>query len=143
MGDTDAKARSGNSIEYVHKYFGFRPYLSSVQELIDWKPDLAEIPSSPFRPSHTFHDFARPRVVVCHDMDGGYNRMSDEVYTLANAWSMIDCLVYFSHHRVTIPPGCWCQRAHSHDIPILGTFITEWAPGIQENRALLCTGPFE
>lgn len=44
-------------------------------------------------------------------------------------WSNIDIFVYFSHHLVTIPPIGWIQLAHSNNVKILGTLITEFNEG--------------
>lgn len=46
----------------------------------------------------------------------------------------MDYFCYFSHQYVTIPPSNWINAAHKHGVPVLGTFITEWAEG--KNRLL-------
>ncbi|GJQ08913.1 hypothetical protein GpartN1_g704.t1 [Galdieria partita] len=44
----------------------------------------------------------------------------------------VDIFVYFSHHRVTIPPVCWVESAHRHGTLVLGTFIVEWEEACRE-----------
>lgn len=44
----------------------------------------------------------------------------------------MDIFVYFSHHRVTIPPVCWIESAHRHGTLVLGTFIFEWEQASRE-----------
>ncbi|XP_074287182.1 cytosolic endo-beta-N-acetylglucosaminidase 1-like [Silene latifolia] len=77
----------------------------------------------------------RGRILVCHDMAGGYG---DDKWvqggTNANAyaiwhWYLIDVFVYFSHSLVTLPPPCWVNAAHKHGTKVLGTFLTEWDEG--------------
>ncbi|CAA0834429.1 Cytosolic endo-beta-N-acetylglucosaminidase 1 [Striga hermonthica] len=87
----------------------------------------------------------RPRMLVCHDMAGGY---ADDRYvqggTNADAyaiwhWYMIDVFVYFSHSLVTLPPPCWVNTAHRHGVKVLGTFIMEWDEGKKLADKLLLT----
>uniref|UniRef100_A0A0D3AEJ5 mannosyl-glycoprotein endo-beta-N-acetylglucosaminidase n=1 Tax=Brassica oleracea var. oleracea TaxID=109376 RepID=A0A0D3AEJ5_BRAOL len=77
----------------------------------------------------------RPRVLVCHDMKGGYvddkwvqGCENDAGYAIWH-WYLMDVFVYFSHSLVTIPPPCWTNTAHRHGVKVLGTFITEWDEG--------------
>lgn len=44
----------------------------------------------------------------------------------------MDIFVYFSHHRVTIPPVGWIESAHRHGTLVLGTFIFEWEQACRE-----------
>ncbi|XP_059666790.1 cytosolic endo-beta-N-acetylglucosaminidase 1-like [Cornus florida] len=87
----------------------------------------------------------RPRILVCHDMAGGY---SDDKWvqggTNAGAysirhWYLMDVFVYFSHSLVTLPPPCWTNTAHKHGVKVLGTFITEWDEGRVIANKLLST----
>ncbi|KAK2442160.1 cytosolic endo-beta-N-acetylglucosaminidase [Trifolium repens] len=87
----------------------------------------------------------RRRLLVCHDMAGGY---SDDKWiqggTNPNAyaiwhWHLIDVFVYFSHSLVTIPPPSWINTAHRHGVKVLGTFITEWDEGKANCDILLST----
>ena len=79
----------------------------------------------------------RPKVMLCHDMKGGYieDRLDEGCYDLTEEpyrfihWSLIDTFVYFSHHLITIPPVGWIQAAHKNGVEILGTIITEFEEG--------------
>ncbi|KAK9159180.1 hypothetical protein Scep_005754 [Stephania cephalantha] len=77
----------------------------------------------------------RPRILVCHDMAGGYlddkwiqGGSNEGSYAIWH-WYLIDVFVYFSHNLVTVPPPCWTNAAHKHGVKVLGTFITEWEKG--------------
>lgn len=87
----------------------------------------------------------RPRVLVCHDMAGGYTDdkwvqggPNSEAYAIWH-WYLIDVFVYFSHNLVTLPPPCWTNAAHKHGVKVLGTFITEWDEGRVICNRLLST----
>ena len=79
------------------------------------------------------NETSRPKVLVCHDMKGGYieDRFINGCYDLREEpyrfvhWSLIDTFVYFSHHLITIPPRGWIQAGHRNGVEILGTIITE------------------
>ncbi|KAH0904906.1 hypothetical protein HID58_044409 [Brassica napus] len=87
----------------------------------------------------------RPRVLVCHDMKGGYvddkwvqGCENDAGYAIWH-WYLMDVFVYFSHSLVTIPPPCWTNTAHRHGVKVLGTFITEWDEGKTTCNEMLAT----
>ncbi|KAL8137384.1 hypothetical protein V2J09_003385 [Rumex salicifolius] len=87
----------------------------------------------------------RPRLLVCHDMAGGYlddkwiqGGTNPDAYAIWH-WYLIDVFVYFSHNLVTIPPPCWVNAAHRHGVKVLGTFITEWDEGRRNCDILLAT----
>ncbi|KAF3531715.1 hypothetical protein DY000_02043466 [Brassica cretica] len=87
----------------------------------------------------------RPRVLVCHDMKGGYvddkwvqGCENDAGYAIWH-WYLMDVFVYFSHSLVTIPPPCWTNTAHRHGVKVLGTFITEWDEGKATCSEMLAT----
>ncbi|CAN6921489.1 unnamed protein product, partial [Brassica oleracea] len=87
----------------------------------------------------------RPRVLVCHDMKGGYvddkwvqGCENDAGYAIWH-WYLMDVFVYFSHSLVTIPPPCWTNTAHRHGVKVLGTFITEWDEGKATCNEMLAT----
>ncbi|XP_039135920.1 LOW QUALITY PROTEIN: cytosolic endo-beta-N-acetylglucosaminidase 1 [Dioscorea cayenensis subsp. rotundata] len=78
---------------------------------------------------------ARRRLLVCHDMKGGYvddqwvqGGSNPDAYAIWH-WFLMDVFVYFSHDLVTLPPPCWTNAAHTHGVKVLGTFITEWDGG--------------
>ncbi|GIL75646.1 hypothetical protein Vretifemale_5384 [Volvox reticuliferus] len=88
----------------------------------------------------------RPRLLVCHDMMGGY--LEDRlVQGSANPgffrlwqWDQIDVFIYFSHHLITLPPPGWISAAHRNGVRVLGTFITEaWEDGRLRCEALLAS----
>ncbi|KAI4384550.1 hypothetical protein MLD38_002690 [Melastoma candidum] len=87
----------------------------------------------------------RGRVLVCHDMQGGYvddkwvqGGNNPDAYAIWH-WHLIDIFVYFSHNLVTLPPPCWTNTAHRHGVKVLGTFIAEWEEGKQTCNKLLAT----
>ncbi|CAK7325923.1 unnamed protein product [Dovyalis caffra] len=87
----------------------------------------------------------RPRILVCHDMQGGYvddkwiqGGSNPDAYAIWH-WYLIDVFVYFSHNLVTLPPPCWTNTAHQHGVKVLGTFITEWDEGKAICNKLLST----
>ena len=68
-----------------------------------------------------------PRLLVCHDMAGGYHvdawaqgcECRDPFYI--SHWHLIDTFVYFSHSFVTIPPPGWINSAHLHNVEVKKT----------------------
>ncbi|KAL5734444.1 hypothetical protein ACOSP7_032305 [Xanthoceras sorbifolium] len=77
----------------------------------------------------------RPRILVCHDMQGGYvddkwvqGGTNADAYAIWH-WYLMDIFVYFSHNLVSLPPPCWTNTAHRHGVKVLGTFIAEWDEG--------------
>lgn len=66
----------------------------------------------------------RPRLLVCHDMAGGYlddkwiqGGSNPDAYAIWH-WYLIDVFVYFSHSLVTLPPPCWTNTAHKHGVKV-------------------------
>ncbi|KAK6145568.1 hypothetical protein DH2020_022388 [Rehmannia glutinosa] len=87
----------------------------------------------------------RPRILVCHDMQGGYiddrfvqGGSNAEAYAIWH-WYLIDVFVYFSHNLVTLPPPCWTNTAHRHGVKVLGTFIMEGDEGTLNINKVLST----
>lgn len=67
----------------------------------------------------------RRRLLVCHDMGGGYlddkwvqGGTNPHAYAIWH-WHLIDVFVYFSHTLVTLPPPCWTNTAHRHGVKVL------------------------
>ena len=67
----------------------------------------------------------RPRILVCHDMQGGYvddkwvqGGNNESAYAIWH-WYLIDVFVYFSHNLVTLPPPCWTNTALRHGVKVL------------------------
>ena len=60
----------------------------------------------------------QPRLIICHDMMGGYvedvqeheNEHSNPngLFHLSK-WSCIDTFIYFAHHRISLPPPSWIK----------------------------------
>lgn len=82
----------------------------------------------------------RPRLLVCHDFQGGYSEDPNTRGYSFEHWACTDVFVYFAHKRVSLPPYGWIQAAHTHDTPVLGTLIFEWDESKHELLRLLC-GP--
>ncbi|XP_031379476.1 cytosolic endo-beta-N-acetylglucosaminidase 1-like isoform X1 [Punica granatum] len=87
----------------------------------------------------------RGRILVCHDMQGGYRDdkwvqggNNPDAFSIWH-WYLIDIFVYFSHNLVTLPPPCWTNTAHRHGVQVLGTFITEGDKGTVICNKLLAT----
>ncbi|CAJ1971056.1 unnamed protein product [Sphenostylis stenocarpa] len=93
----------------------------------------------------------RRRILVCHDMAGGYlddkwvqGGSNADAYAIWH-WHLIDVFVYFSHYLVTLPPPSWTNTAHRHGVKflnfvrVLGTFITEGREGTALCDELLAT----
>jgi len=66
----------------------------------------------------------RPRLLVCHDMAGGYGADAPvqgctdcDAFRLLH-WHAVDVFVYFSHHLVTLPPPGWVAAGHCHGVPV-------------------------
>ncbi|GMI87311.1 Endo-beta-N-acetyglucosaminidase 85B [Hibiscus trionum] len=99
--------------------------------------------SVPLRPNSASSQ--RPKILVCHDMQGGY--VDDKwvqggdnpgAYAIWH-WFLMDVFVYFSHYLVTLPPPCWTNAAHRHGVKVLGTFITEGSDGYAICQKMLST----
>ncbi|CAF1350640.1 unnamed protein product, partial [Adineta steineri] len=80
--------------------------------------------SSPLIPRHTS---PRQKILLCHDMRGGYLEdkhtqgceTNEPCYRFFR-WHLIDIFTYFSHELVTIPPLVWINCAHKNGVQILG-----------------------
>ncbi|TPX70206.1 mannosyl-glycoprotein endo-beta-N-acetylglucosaminidase [Spizellomyces sp. 'palustris'] len=94
-----------------------RPF-TSLAALAEWSPGTDEfnVAAVKLRPRPCKSD-ERPEKVICV---WELNKVQD-----------------FSHWRITIPPPGWTNAAHRNGIQVLGTFITEWDEGVQENYRLL------
>ncbi|PWN48219.1 hypothetical protein IE53DRAFT_207724 [Violaceomyces palustris] len=80
------------------------------------------------------------RLLVCHDFQGGYKERSDRRSYSFEHWSLVETLVYFSHHRISPPPQSWIRAAKRHGTKVLGTLIFEWKESIPD-LSLLLRGP--
>lgn len=111
--------------------------LKTVAELLTWQPPAGPAVRYTPPPIQPEEPAGRPKLLVCHDYQGGYVEDSwpkrcggnmAAAYRLSY-WRHVDVFVYFSHHLVTIPPVGWTEAAHLHGVKVLGTFITEWNAG--------------
>ncbi|HEX7243501.1 MAG TPA: endo-beta-N-acetylglucosaminidase [Longimicrobiaceae bacterium] len=125
-------------------------YFPDLLTFFGWSPGLD--PMDPFRIGLVP---LRPRagqpagllVQVGHDFDYGYVENGDKypqgtddpnTYNFSY-WQYVDQFVYFSHHRVTIPPPWWINAAHQNGIPVLGTLIFEGDDSQQDLHLLVNT----
>ncbi|PNH06647.1 Cytosolic endo-beta-N-acetylglucosaminidase [Tetrabaena socialis] len=81
-----------------------------------------------------------PRLLVCHDMMGGYldDRLtqgsSDPGFFRLWQWDQVDLFVYFSHHMVTLPPPSWTAAAHRNGVRVLHA---DWSGAVWVGEAPL------
>ncbi|KAI7894833.1 endo-b-N-acetylglucosaminidase [Mucor mucedo] len=117
--------------------------LESINELRDWTPEATEynIPNVPLQPRAK--DPLKPRLLLTHDMAGGYNEDKSiqgnaysDIYHI-QYWHLTDIFVYFSHKRVSIPPVNWTNACHRNGVKCLGTFLVEGSNQMHEMEALL------
>ncbi|KAG0211755.1 hypothetical protein BGX33_004097 [Mortierella sp. NVP41] len=148
--------------------------IKTFKDLLDWKPgqDEYNVAHTPFHPrpaplsrqrgfstsaSSEFKGSASApglnqtglkdcKVIVCHDMAGGYAEDASpqgndycRIYSI-QYWNHVDIFIYFSHYRITIPPPVWTNAAHRNGVRSLGTIITEWLPGVLETDEMV-SGP--
>lgn len=79
----------------------------------------------------------RPKLVVCHDFQGGYNEdPRQQGYSLEHM-HLVDTFIYFSHKRVSIPPVGWLHACRRTGTKVLGTLIFEWAESAPDLARLL------
>ncbi|XP_053214791.1 cytosolic endo-beta-N-acetylglucosaminidase-like [Panonychus citri] len=105
--------------------------INDLEGLITWNSDDCGIDANLISDLKNHHFFDGPKVILCHDMKGGYleDRFIDgddnyQAYRFFH-WFLIDTFIYFSHHLITIPPLTWINAAHTNGVSILGTIITE------------------
>lgn len=129
----------------ISQYVSCKP-ISSLSDLMNWpftiNDNKCEL-SRKFnvealkKTYHTENPNTKKKIIVCHDMKNNY--LEDKYFqgfNIANGfsfyhWNLIDMFIYFSHHFVTIPPESWINSAHTNNVRILGTFITEFNDGIK------------
>ncbi|EGO27070.1 glycoside hydrolase family 85 protein [Serpula lacrymans var. lacrymans S7.9] len=98
------------------------PYFDTLEELDAW----AAVPANTLTdilPYHSRTDGSadsRGKLLV-----GGYTEIPSRLCYTFNFWSYCDIFVYFSHHRVTVPPSGWVTAAHRQGVKLLGTLIFE------------------
>lgn len=137
-----------NSKDFIiHKHLP----LSSINDLKSWSKEHSLSYQKSIYPLYprdneriSFNENKNiPHVILCHDFKGGYlndkyHQGTDESHVYYfRQWSMIDIFIYFSHHRITIPPSSWINIAHKNGVKILGTIITEGDEGTEETMTLI------
>ncbi|KAI8989437.1 glycosyl hydrolase family 85-domain-containing protein [Pilobolus umbonatus] len=118
--------------------------LKTMRELEEWKPaqtDFYNISSIPL--AYRWIDSSRPRLILTHDMAGGYvedtsvqGNFYSTIYNI-QYWHFVDMFIYFSHHRVSIPPVNWINACHRNGVKCLGTFLVEGDQQMSEMELLL------
>lgn len=91
-----------------------------------------------------------PRLLLCHDFGNAYHPWeaacsgvsgddcpSDSEAWRFNYWAYVDVFVYFSHHRVTIPPVGYIHAGHRHGSLVLGTLIFKDDEGVSDLSMIL------
>ncbi|KIJ58847.1 glycoside hydrolase family 85 protein [Hydnomerulius pinastri MD-312] len=105
------------------------PYFKSLAELDAWfaqpHAKLSGVLGYQSRPLTEGQSGSRGKLLVCHDYKGGYTESPAGLCYTFNFWSLCDTFVYFSHHRITVPPSGWTNAAHKQGTKMLGTLIFE------------------
>ncbi|KAI0751806.1 glycosyl hydrolase family 85-domain-containing protein [Daedaleopsis nitida] len=102
------------------------PFFRSLAELDEWAtnpvPKLEGVLSfTPRSGGETENAINRGKLL------GGYTESPTAPAYTFNFWSYCESFIYFSHHRVTIPPSGWVTAAHRHGVKMLGNLIFEHA----------------
>ncbi|KAJ3508188.1 hypothetical protein NLJ89_g5891 [Agrocybe chaxingu] len=116
-------------------------YFRSLKELDAWVPGQSAKYDGILKYRARKPDLSsatRGKLLVCHDYKGGYNESSFARSYTFNFWSTCETFVYFSHHRVTIPPPGWITAAHRQGVKMLGVLIFEG--GGEEDSLRLIVG---
>ncbi|KAH7916662.1 glycoside hydrolase family 85 protein [Hygrophoropsis aurantiaca] len=102
------------------------PFFESLEDLDAWATTPTRKLSGVLRyqPTTKSSD-SRGKLLVCHDYKGGYTESPSGLCYTFNFWTYCDTFVYFSHHRVTVPPSGWTTAAHRQGVKMLGTLIFE------------------
>ncbi|KAJ7667092.1 glycosyl hydrolase family 85-domain-containing protein [Mycena rosella] len=101
------------------------PYFKSLEEVDLWaSTPRTALDILKYCPRPSSSD-TRGKLLVCHDYKGGYTESLSSIGYTFNFWYAADIFVYFSHHRVTVPPPGWITAAHRQGVKMLGTLIFE------------------
>ncbi|KAI6040983.1 glycoside hydrolase family 85 protein [Pisolithus marmoratus] len=115
------------------------PFFDSLAELDAWftqpHPKLAGVFKYQCRPLEQSDN--RGKLLVCHDYKGGYTESPSRICYTFNFWSLCDTFVYFSHHRITVPPSGWINAAHKQGVKMLGVLILEHSESNTDGLKLL------
>jgi len=82
-------------------------YFDTVDDLRKWEMTVDILRAKPL--GRSFPGLPqRRRVIHCHDYAGGFHKSADEDYLATfSSWAHFDLFIYFSHHRVVVPPHIW------------------------------------
>ncbi|KAG2361265.1 glycoside hydrolase family 85 protein [Suillus spraguei] len=99
------------------------PYFESLAELDQWAslPHEKLIAVMEYQARPQFAELLNRRGKLL----GGYTESPSGLCYTFNFWHLCDTFVYFSHHRITIPPSGWINAAHRQGVKMLGTLIFE------------------
>ncbi|KAF9460966.1 glycoside hydrolase family 85 protein [Collybia nuda] len=119
------------------------PYFLSLKALDTWAANSPRkldgiLEYTPRPPSNDAG--AKGKLLVCHDYKGGYTESTSALSYTFNFWSSCSTFIYFSHHRVTVPPPGWITAAHRQGVKMLGTLIFEGHDGGEEDCLRLLVG---
>lgn len=117
------------------------PFFDSLEDLDAWftqpHSKLAGVFEYRPRPLVNGQSDNRGKLLVCHDYKGGYTESPSGICYTFNFWSLCDTFVYFSHHRITVPPSGWISAAHKQGVKILGVLILEHSESDVDGLKLL------
>lgn len=117
------------------------PFFDSLAELDAWftqpHSKLAGVFRYQPRPPVKGQSDNRGKLLVCHDYKGGYTESPSGTCYTFNFWSLCDTFVYFSHHRITVPPSGWINAAHKQGVKMLGVLILEHSESDTDGLKLL------
>lgn len=92
---------------------------------------------SPWRRRKPYKPCSSPKLVVCHDFQGGYKEEPHQQGYSLEHMHLVDTFIYFSHKRVSIPPVGWLAAASRTGTKVLGTLIFEWKESVPDLAQLL------
>ncbi|GAA93437.1 glycoside hydrolase family 85 protein [Mixia osmundae IAM 14324] len=112
-------------------------YFDSLDDLAAWHATHAPVEHLDSYQTARAYDPSVPRTLVCHDFRGGYTEQLDRRDYVFHYWHLIDIFIYFSHHRVSIPPASLIAAAHKRDTKVLGVLVFEHEAGQEDARKLV------
>ncbi|KAF3906669.1 hypothetical protein ABW20_dc0109960 [Dactylellina cionopaga] len=125
-------------------------YFDDLASVRHWQPDgsrkgeALDVANIPLQERPMLEERDPFKLLVCHDFKVGREKplsnypkgaylpyedsqgiFSDEVVYTLEYLHLVSTFVYFSHHRVTIPPAPWVNLMHKNGVRVLGTFLVE------------------
>ncbi|KAK4535745.1 hypothetical protein CDCA_CDCA06G1770 [Cyanidium caldarium] len=123
-------------------------FFRRISDLLQWDDQTPTIPRERISqvPYRNRGERSRGRLLLCHDCAHNYSAADchgvhgadggDTAYRFRE-WSFVDDFVYFSHHRVSLPPTGWIEAAHRHGSRCLGTVLFEHEAGEKDLAVVL------